>query len=79
MNASITTFTMSILLVDDEEQILFSSELLLKSNGYDKVICLSDSSNVIPTLESESISIIVLDLCMPGISGQELLKEVNYR
>lgn len=69
---------MSILLVDDEEQILFSSELLLKSSGYEKIICLNDNACVIPTLESESISLVVLDLCMPGTPGQELLKQLTY-
>ena len=68
----------SILLVDDEEQILFSSELLLKSNGYTGVITLNDGARVLPTLETESVSLIVLDLCMPGISGQEILRQVNY-
>ncbi|MEI6207780.1 MAG: sigma-54 dependent transcriptional regulator [Desulfuromonadales bacterium] len=67
-----------ILLVDDEEQILFSSKLLLKSNGFDKIICLSEGARVLPLLEYENISLIVLDLCMPGIPGLELLKKVNY-
>jgi DNA-binding NtrC family response regulator len=78
MNSNRADSPMSILLVDDEEQILFSSALLLKSNGYDKVICLNESSRVLPLLGSESISTIVLDLSMPGISGQELLKQINY-
>lgn len=78
MNANLETSPMSIILVDDEEQILFSSELLLKSNGYNNVICLGEGSRVLPALETGNISLVVLDLCMPGISGQELLKQVNY-
>lgn len=78
MNARLVTSQKSILLVDDEEQILFSSELLLKSNGYGNIICLSEGTSVLPTLKSRDVSLIVLDLCMPGVSGQELLKQVNY-
>jgi len=61
-----------ILIIDDEEQILVSYGFVLKSAGY-KVITESDSRKVIPLLERERISVIVLDLIMPYISGQELL------
>lgn len=68
-----------ILLVDDEEQILFASSLLLKAGGFGDAVTLSDGSKVLELLERQEISLIVLDLCMPGVSGQELLKEINYR
>lgn len=69
----------TILLVDDEEQILFSSSLLLKGSGLGPVITKNDGARVMETLEKEEVSLIVLDLCMPGVAGQDLLKEINYR
>lgn len=68
-----------ILLVDDEEQILFGSKLLLKGSGLGDAAALSDGSQVLPLLEKEEVSLIVLDLCMPGVSGQDLLREISYR
>ena len=76
MNACSSASPMSILLVDDEEQILFSSELILKSKGYAKVICLSDSSRVLPTLESENphIPVIVVTAVYEIESAVECMK-----
>ena len=69
----------TILLVDDEEQILFASSLLLKGSGLGNAVTLNDGSKVLTLLEEQAISLVVLDLCMPGVSGQELLREINYR
>lgn len=69
----------TILLVDDEEQILFSSSLTLKRHGFPRILTLSEAAPVIPTLEQEEISLVVLDLCMPDISGQDLLQQISYR
>jgi two-component system, NtrC family, response regulator HydG len=68
-----------ILLVDDEEQILFSSALLLKGSGLGTALTLSDGSRLLALLEKEDVALIVLDLNMPGVSGQDLLKEISYR
>jgi len=68
-----------ILLVDDEEQILFGSSLFLKASGLGEALTLSDASQVLPLLEKEEIALVVLDLCMPGLSGQDLLQEICYR
>jgi len=66
-----------ILLVDDEQFILFSSEAVLNLHGINGVMTLDDSRQVLPTLEAENISLIILDLYMPYISGRELLKTIN--
>ena len=68
-----------ILLVDDEEQILFASSLLLKVSGLGNAATLSDGSKLLALLAEEEFSLIVLDLCMPGVSGQDLLREINCR
>ncbi|MHC1696838.1 MAG: sigma-54-dependent transcriptional regulator [Geobacteraceae bacterium] len=62
-----------ILLVDDEEHILNSSRLLLLSSGFSAVLTQSDSREVLPLLEKQPVSVIVLDLHMPKFSGVELL------
>ncbi|MHC1696917.1 MAG: sigma-54-dependent transcriptional regulator [Geobacteraceae bacterium] len=66
-----------ILLVDDEHQILLSSESALQLYGIQGVVTLDDSRKVLPVLEAENISVIVLDLYMPYISGSELLTVIS--
>lgn len=65
-----------ILLVDDEEHILNSSRLLLLSSGFSEVLTQNDSREVLPLLEKQPVSVIVLDLHMPKFSGVELLAKL---
>ena len=68
--------SLTILLVDDEHNILLSSKSLLRLAGIQNVQTIDDSRQVLPLLKSESISVIVLDLLMPYISGRELLATI---
>ena len=65
-----------ILLVDDEEQALVSYALTLRYNGYTNTIRCSDSRQVKDILEARPVSLAVLDLCMPHVSGEELLEHM---
>ncbi len=66
-----------VLLVDDETQLLKSASLLLRSDGFKKVLTLDNSQEVIPLLAKQRVGAVVLDLNMPGLSGQELLERIN--
>ncbi len=65
-----------VLLVDDEPNILFSCRTMLRSAGIQTVKTLEDSRQVLPLLTTHRFGVIVLDLFMPHISGQELLIEI---
>ena len=69
-----------VVLVDDEEEILFGAGYLLNSHGIQSVTTLSDGRELIPLLQSEKAGVIVLDLFMPHVSGTELLPQLvqNY-
>ena len=73
-------FTRTILLVDDEPAILKASSLMLQGRGFSKVLTALESRDVMPILAAEPVSVIVLDLYMQQISGQELLPQIiaNY-
>ncbi|WP_298270082.1 sigma-54 dependent transcriptional regulator [Geobacter sp.] len=73
------TFPFTILLVDDEEEILFSMRTLFRSTGYPDVITESDSRRVMPLLERQEVSLILLDLSMPFVSGFDLLRQIAPR
>ncbi|MCX5875832.1 MAG: sigma-54 dependent transcriptional regulator [Deltaproteobacteria bacterium] len=65
-----------ILLVDDEEAWLHSFSLTLRSVGLSNIRCCADSRKVMEILASEEVGVIVLDLTMPHLSGEELLPQV---
>jgi two-component system response regulator HydG len=71
------TSTSPILLVDDEQQILLSSETILRFAGISDVRTIDDSRKVLPRLQKEEIGVIVLDLFMPNVSGMELLTVIS--
>jgi len=68
-----------VLLVDDEPRTLLSFSTLLKSSGLRHVTTVDDSRLVIPLLEQQSAALVVLDLSMPFIPGQDLLVEIRQR
>lgn len=69
-------FNRTVLLVDDEPAILKTSSLMLKGRGFSKVLTALDSREVMKILAEEPVSVVVLDLYMPQISGQELLPQI---
>jgi two-component system, NtrC family, nitrogen regulation response regulator GlnG len=66
----------TVLLVDDEPQLLRAAGMVLESSGRHEVVTLSDSRAVLPLLESRAVDVIVTDLGMPHLSGTGLLQEL---
>jgi two-component system, NtrC family, response regulator HydG len=62
-----------VLLVDDEREILDLTRMTLGCEGIHNVVTLQDSRQLIPFLKEKKVSVIVLDLTMPYLSGTELL------
>ena len=73
-----TTFpAFPILLVDDEEQALLSFEMALRAVNINHFVRCQDSREVIPLLKEGEVELIILDLRMPYLSGDELLPLIN--
>ncbi len=66
-----------VLVVDDEAQALTSFELTLRSASMNHFICCQDSREVMPILARQEIEIMLLDLWMPHLSGEELLRQIR--
>ncbi|MCP5107898.1 MAG: sigma-54-dependent Fis family transcriptional regulator [bacterium] len=62
-----------VLIVDDEENALESFEITLNSCGIENIVTCQDSREVLALLKSRKFEIILLDLTMPYITGEELL------
>ncbi|MDP3479696.1 MAG: sigma-54 dependent transcriptional regulator [Desulfoprunum sp.] len=68
-----------ILLVDDEQSELDAYSLLLMSMGIRNVTTLNDSRGVLAALEGMYAPILFLDLNMPNMSGQDVLREMKAK
>jgi len=66
-----------VILVDDEEQALDSFEIALRSANMNHFVRVQDSRDVMPTLSGREVEVMLLDLRMPHVSGEELLLKVN--
>jgi DNA-binding NtrC family response regulator len=64
-----------ILLVDDEKSILRSYELALQGSGINNVICCSSGFEAEKIVREQDIELIILDMMMPEIPGDELLNK----
>jgi len=62
-----------ILLIDDDPVVLEVYLTALESEGVTNVLTLTDSRKTIQFLNDNPVSIIILDLMMPHVSGMELL------
>ncbi len=68
-----------VLIVDDEREITDGCEFTLQSNGIGNIFTCNDSRRVMPLLAEQEIAVILLDLFMPYISGEELLPKLSQR
>jgi DNA-binding NtrC family response regulator len=65
-----------VLVVDDEEEIRDSLELLLKSEGF-RVDTVGNGEDCIKKIGSDFYDLVLLDLMLPGRSGLEVQKELK--
>ncbi len=66
----------TILIVDDEEDILDLIDYTLQSEGYDTITCV-DASNVRNILDEENISLILMDRNLPGVEGSLFVRSLR--
>lgn len=71
------TMEQPILIVDDEPEILLAVDTCLRMAGMDNIITISDSRDVIRQMERKLPCLIILDLNMPHINGEQLLKMIR--
>ncbi len=69
--------TGTILLVDDEEIVLETAKVALERRGYDVLVASSGPQAVkVYRRESARVDLVILDLSMPGMGGEEVLPEL---
>jgi DNA-binding NtrC family response regulator len=66
-----------ILIVDDEAEVVQALSDQLRSHGFDNLIGCGDGAAAMDLLHSRDVEVVLLDLIMPGISGQRLLQRMR--
>ncbi len=66
-----------ILIVDDEESLRLTFEMLLKRAGYESVTGVSNFDDAIATVEKENFDLIISDIVLQGASGIDLLRQIK--
>ncbi|MCD4716865.1 MAG: response regulator [Desulfobacterales bacterium] len=67
---------MKMMLVDDEERFLSTTQKLLSKKGYD-VLTASSGAEALEKLRLHNIHVVILDVKMPGMDGMETLKVIK--
>ena len=65
-----------ILLVDDDEDVGRAVARTLGLNGFNNLLALTDSREVLPLLNQQEVALVLLDLTMPHLRGDQLLEEI---
>jgi len=65
-----------ILIIDDEQSMLFLSKAILASAGYE-VLTESDSTKALDTITAQKPDLVLMDIVMPEINGIELAKKIK--
>lgn len=68
----------NILVVDDEPKILEVISALLESRGF-RVFSAEDGVKALEIFNKENISLVLLDLMMPGMSGEEVCVAIRRK
>ncbi|HHW76343.1 MAG TPA: sigma-54-dependent Fis family transcriptional regulator [Xanthomonadaceae bacterium] len=66
-----------VLIVDDDEVSLRLTNAFLKKAGLNNILPCQDSRRALELLDQRQVGIVFLDLVMPGVSGETLLRAIS--
>src|SRR5499426_3107115 len=66
-----------ILIVDDNEDNRYTLQLMLESDGHERITCAAGGNEAISLIAKEKFSLVLLDLMMPDLNGDEVLKTIK--
>jgi signal transduction histidine kinase len=68
----------TILVVDDQEEILISNKLLLEKEGH-CVLTAASGEEALALFHPGNVHLVIVDYFMPGMSGEEVVQEIRKR
>jgi CheY-like chemotaxis protein len=66
-----------ILIVDDNDDNRYTLQLLLESDGHERISSASGGNEAIALLDKKKFNLVLLDLMMPDLNGDEVLKIIK--
>ena len=66
-----------ILIVDDNDDNRYTLQLLLESDGHERIATASGGNDAIALLNKGKFNLVLLDLMMPDLNGDEVLKIIK--
>jgi len=66
----------SIMIIDDDPHILSLLDIYLSKKGVKAVTC-SSAKEALSILRSSQIKLALVDICMPGMTGVELIQHIQ--
>ena len=66
----------TVLVVDDQEETLVSSRLLLEREGH-RVLTASSGADALSHFRIQPVDLLIVDYFMPGMSGEDLVREIR--
>lgn len=67
-----------VMVVEDEELIRTMIKINLQKEGYD-VTCRQDAESMLTALEQDPFDLVLLDIMLPGMNGEEALAAIRQR
>jgi DNA-binding response OmpR family regulator len=68
--------THTVLIADDEPNIVISLEFLLQQDGY-RVLVARDGHEALETIEREGPDLVLLDVMLPRLSGYDVCQRIR--
>lgn len=68
----------TIVIVDDDPDVLHIMDARLRAEGYRTIVTL-DGQMALDAIEKESPAVVILDLMLPKVTGFDVLKSINER
>jgi DNA-binding NtrC family response regulator len=68
----------AIIIVDDEPDALFAVETMLESSGCEHIVTCENVAGMWSEIERRGAELVILDLIMPGVSGEETLSRLQH-
>jgi len=71
----------NVILVDDEEWSLKVSRKMFhwEDYGFEVILSTTQQTKALDYLETEKVDAILLDMCMPGLTGEQMMSEIRKR
>ena len=66
-----------ILIVDDNDDNRYTLQLLLESDGHERITSASGGNEALALLDKEKFNLVLLDMMMPDLNGDEVLKIIK--